>query len=208
VGTRRVSIPGTLLISAISVTSDVTKCITMDLKEAGSLIYIVGETFNELGGSYYFGLNGVTGNSVPTVDLKRARSVMEKLSAAIRARLVSACHDCSEGGIGVAAAEMAFAGGLGAEISLSEVPYRQKYPSSGGRRNDHILFSESNTRFIVEVSKENRAGFEKSMKGAVIGMIGRVIDSKDFAVYGLDGKVAVRTDIAEMKEAWQGPLRW
>jgi len=208
VGKRRVSIPGTLLISAISVTGDVTKCITMDFKEAGSLIYIVGGTFNELGGSYYFGLNGVTGNSVPTVDLKRARSVMEKLSAAIRARLVSACHDCSEGGIGVAAAEMAFAGGLGAEISLSEVPYGQKYPPSGGRRNDHILFSESNTRFIVEVSKENRAEFEKSMKGAVIGLIGRVIDSGDFAVYGLDGKVAVRTDIAEMKEAWQGPLRW
>lgn len=208
VGNRRVSIPGTLLISAISVTDDVTKCITMDFKEAGSHIYIVGETFNELGGSHYYGLNGLVGNSVPRVDLKRARSVMEKLSAAIRAGLVSACHDCSEGGIGVAAAEMAFAGGFGAEISLSEVPYRQKYPPSGSRRNDYILFSESNTRFIVEVNKENRAKFERSMKGAAVGMIGRVIGYKDFAVYGLDGKVAVRTDIDELKEAWQGPLRW
>jgi len=208
VGSRRVSIPGTLLISAISVTEDVTKCVTMDLKEAGNLIYIVGTTFDEMGGSHYYGLNGVTGNSVPVVDLKRARAVMEKLSAAIRSGLVSACHDCSEGGIGVAAAEMAFAGGLGAEISLSDVPFRNRYAARGAKRSDGVLFSESNTRFIAEVRKDNREAFEKAMKGAVIGMIGRVIDHKDFVIYGLDGKVAVRSDIDELKEAWQGPLKW
>lgn len=208
VGSRRVSIPGTLLISAISVTEDVTKCVTMDLKEAGSLIYIVGMTFDEMGGSHYYGLNGAVGNSVPAVDLKRARSVMEKLSAAIRSGIVNACHDCSEGGIGVAAAEMAFAGGLGAEISLSDVPFRNRHAARDAKRSDSVLFSESNTRFIVEVSKDNREAFEKAMKGAVTGMIGRVIDHKDFIVYGLDGKVAVRSDIDELKEAWQGPLKW
>jgi len=208
VGSRRVSIPGTLLISAISVTEDVTKCVTMDLKEAGSLIYIVGMTFDEMGGSHYYGLNGAVGNSVPAVDLKRARSVMEKLSAAIRSGIVSACHDCSEGGIGVAAAEMAFAGGLGAEISLSDVPFRNRYAARGEKRSDSVLFSESNTRFIAEVAKDNREAFEKAMTGAAIGMIGRVIDHKDFVIYGLDGKVAVRSDIDELKEAWQGPLKW
>ncbi|HRZ66771.1 MAG TPA: AIR synthase-related protein, partial [Candidatus Omnitrophota bacterium] len=177
-------------------------------KEAGSLIYIVGMTFDEMGGSHYYGLNGAVGNSVPAVDLKRAKSVMEKLSAAIRSGIVSACHDCSEGGIGVAAAEMAFAGGLGAEISLSDVPFRNRNAARGVRRNDSVLFSESNTRFIAEVSRDNREAFEKAMKGAVTGMIGRVIGHKDFVVYGLDGKVAVRSDIDELKEAWQRPLKW
>ncbi len=206
-GSRRVSIPGTLLISAISVVDDVAKCITMDLKEPGSLIYVVGMTFDELGGSYYYGLNAVTGNSVPVVDFKHARSLMDKLAACIRSGLVNACHDCSEGGIGVAAAEMAFAGRLGAEISLRDVPYTSRR-SLAGRRNDYILFSESNTRFIVEVSARNRAAFEKYMKGFRTAAIGRVLDHKDFVVYGLDGKVVVRSHINEMKEAWQSPLRW
>jgi phosphoribosylformylglycinamidine synthase len=103
---------------------------------------------------------------------------------------------------------MAFAGGLGAEISLSDVPFRNRYAARGVKRSDSVLFSESNTRFIAEVGKDDREAFEKAMKGAVIGMIGRVIDHKDFVVYGLDGKVAVRSDIDELKEAWQGPLKW
>jgi phosphoribosylformylglycinamidine synthase len=102
---------------------------------------------------------------------------------------------------------MAFAGHLGAEISLRDVPYTSRR-SSAGRRNDYILFSESNTRFIVEVSAHNCAAFERYMKGFRAAAIGRVLDHKDFVVYGLDGKVVVRSHINEMKEAWQSPLRW
>ena len=180
----------------------------MDFKEAGDLIYVVGMTYDELGGSYYYKTRGVLGNSVPTVDAKRSRTLMERLSRAIKSGLVNACHDCSEGGIGVAAAEMAFAGGFGAEIKLEKVPFKAKYDTRGKRRDDLILFSESNTRFIVGVSPEKQKGFEKAMKGAALGLIGGVLDDKYFAVYGLGGGIVVRTDHKELKEAWQAPLRW
>ena len=209
VGKKRVSIPGTLLVSAISVADDVRKCITMDFKEAGDLIYVVGMTYDELGGSYYYKSRGAAaGNSVPTVDAKRSRALMERLSRAIKGGLVNACHDCSEGGIGIAAAEMAFAGGFGAEIKLEKAPFRAKYEKRGKKRDDLILFSESNSRFIVGVSPEKQKRFERAMKGVVIGLIGGVLDDKYFAVYGLGGDIVVRTDHKELKEVWQGPLRW
>ena len=209
VGKRRVSIPGTLLISAIGVVDDVKKCITMDFKEAGDLIYVVGMTHDELGGSYYYkSRGGAVGSSVPALDAKRSRALMEKLSRAIRDGAVNACHDCSEGGIGVAAAEMAFAGGFGAEIKLEKVPFRAKYDKRGKKRDDFVLFSESNTRFIAGVNPGKQKRFERAMKGAAIGLIGGVLDDGYFAVYGLEGDVVVRTDYKELKEAWQRPLRW
>lgn len=208
VGKKRVSIPGTLLISAIGVVDDVTRSITMDFKKARGLIYIVGDTYDELGGSHYYALSGMTGNSVPMVNMRRARLLMKKLSGAIRKGFVSACHDCSEGGIGVAVAEMAFAGGYGAEINLAKVPFGFKYNRHQARRDDHILFSESNTRFIVEVSEAGRRKFERTMKGARIGLIGKVREEKDFTVYGLKGKAVVNATSGELKEAWQRPLKW
>jgi len=208
---RRVSIPGTLLISAMGVIEDATKTITMDFKRPGGLIYVVGETHDELGGSHYYALNGIVGNSVPSVNTRLGRILMGKLSAATRKGFVSACHDCSEGGIGVAAAEMAFAGGYGAQINLAKVPYKERQKAKGKRQNlrdDYILFSESNTRFVVEISEANRKNFEKAMKGVRIGLIGKVSEEKDFTVYGLGGKAVVRVPSGELKEAWQRPLKW
>lgn len=208
VGKRRVSIPATLLISAIGVLDDVTKAVTMDLKEPGNLIYIVGNTYDELGGSHYYALHGAIGNAVPEVDAKHGRKLMDKLNYAIQSSLIKSCHDCSEGGIGIAVAEMAFAGDCGAQIHLSKVPFRLKHSAGGARRNDYILFSESNTRFIVEVTEKNREDFEKAMKGISISSIGRVQDKKDFAVYDLDEKIIAYIGLSDLKEAWQKPLRW
>ena len=166
-------------------------------------------THDELGGSYYYKTRGApAGNSVPTLDAKRSRALMERVSRAIRAGLVNACHDCSEGGIGVAAAEMAFAGGFGAEIRLDKAPFSAKYDKRGKKRDDLVLFSESNTRFIVGVSPAKRKRFEKAMSGAAIGLIGGVVGDGYFEVYGLDGDLVVKTDHRELKEAWQRPLRW
>jgi phosphoribosylformylglycinamidine synthase len=111
-------------------------------------------------------------------------------------------HDCSEGGMGVALAEMAFAGELGIDIFLSEVPY------SGEKRNDSILFSESASRFIVEVGKEDRKEFEKTLKGIPYGLIGCLKSGKDFLVYGLDGNLCIKSTISKLKQAWKEPLKW
>jgi phosphoribosylformylglycinamidine synthase len=112
-------------------------------------------------------------------------------------------HDCSEGGIAVAAAEMSFSGGLGMELFLSEAPYR-----SSAKRNDHVLFSESNSRFMVEVGKKDQKAFEKILKGLPFGLIGCVSKDKLFKAYGLDGKLCIDADIRDLKEAWQKTLRW
>ena len=220
---KSLSIPGTLLISAISVTEDVTKTVSMYAKEAGDLIYLVGETSPELGGSHYYDLFGLIGNQAPKVDTRKAKATFEALSRAASLGLVKAMHDCSEGGMAVALAEMAFSGGLGMDIFLSEVPFTEKSeirnqksetnPKSqilNKKRNDTILFSESNSRFIVEVSKKDQGSFEKILKSKAVpfGLAGCLNNKKEFKVYGLEGKVCVKAGIEELKEAWKEPLRW
>jgi phosphoribosylformylglycinamidine synthase len=113
-------------------------------------------------------------------------------------------HDCAEGGIGVACAEMAFSGGLGMEIFLRDSPLR----GQSLERNDFILFSESNSRFVVEVEKKNQKAFEKTLNDVPFGLIGCISNKKEFKVYGLDGKACIKADIDKLKEAWQRPLRW
>lgn len=213
VNKKSIAIPGTLLISAIAVMDDITKTVSMYAKQAGDLVYVVGKTLNELGGSHYYDLFDFIGNNVPKVNPEKAKSTFESLSKASGLGLIMAMHDCSDGGMGVALAEMAFSGGLGMEILLAEVPYealpvaRCPLPV---KRNDHILFSESNSRFIVEVEKKKQKEFEKILKskGVTFGLIGCVSQGKEFKVYGLDRKICIHADITELKEAWQKPLRW
>jgi phosphoribosylformylglycinamidine synthase len=198
-----IAIPHTLLISAMGIVDDVKRSTSMDFKQAGDLIYVVGETKNEMGGSAYLDTKGFIGNTVPKVEPAKAKVLMEKLSQASEKGLVKACHDCSEGGIGVAAAEMAFAGGLGAAISLKSVPVSEKI-----NRDDFILFSESNSRFIVEVAAKDKEKFEKTLKGVTFADVGTTNDTGKFEVTGSNGKKIVSETIGDLKEAWQKPLRW
>jgi phosphoribosylformylglycinamidine synthase len=200
---KSLSIPGTILISAISVMDNVDRAVSMYFKEKGNLIYIVGDTYDELGGSHYYGLHKIIGNSVPHVNFRQAKNIFDLLSSATSNKLISAMHDCSEGGIGVTLAEMSFAAGLGAELFLGEVPYK-----SNNKRNDFVLFSESNSRFIVEVERKKQKDFEKALKGASFGLIGCVGERKDLKVYGLDGKICIRADIDGLKKAWRDVLKW
>jgi len=207
---KSLSIPGTLLISAIAVMDDVSKTISMYAKQSGDLLYVVGDTFSELGGTHYFDLFGFIGNNVPKVSPKKAKLTFESLSKASSQGLIKAMHDCSEGGISVACAEMAFSGDLGMEIFLSEIPFKAPYAvrRTPYARNDTILFSESNSRFIVEIEKRNQKKFEQALKGIPFGLIGCISSKKEFKVHGLDGKVCIKADIGQLKEAWQKPLRW
>ncbi|MFC1864813.1 phosphoribosylformylglycinamidine synthase subunit PurL, partial [Chloroflexota bacterium] len=198
-----ISIPHTLLISAISVMEDVNHAVSMDFKRAGDLVYIVGTTQNELGGSEYFRTRGFIGNNVPNVNPQHAKELMNSLSAATEKGLVRACHDCSEGGIGVAIAEMAFAGGLGATIYLESVPLGEPID-----RDDFILFSESNSRFLVAVAPESKDEFEEIMSGASLALIGQVTDSEVLEIYGVNGRRVLDRSVSDLKEAWQRPIRW
>jgi len=198
-----ICIPPTLLISALSVMTDVNRAVSMDCKQAGDLMYIVGVTRNELGGSHYYSIHGYVGNRVPRVNPGEAKRLMDAIAAATEGGLVKACHDCSEGGIGVAAAEMAFAGNLGIRVDLGQVPLGE--PMS---RDDFVLFSESNTRFLVEVAPEDKARFEDAMNGVDVAVIGRVTREPHLEVSGLSGGRVIWASLTDLKEAWQRPLRW
>jgi len=199
---KSLPIPGTLLISAIGIVNDVRKAVTMDLKEAGNLLYMIGETRDELGGSIYFDTLKALGKSVPQVDTKKGKKIFTAISKAVSNGWIAAIHDCSEGGLAVTLAEMAFSGELGVEVLLKEVP------CLGIKRNDYVLFSESNSRFVVEVSPKRKKEFERLLKGISYGLIGSVQEDKNFSIRGLDGNVCVQTNIHMLKEAWKGSLRW
>jgi phosphoribosylformylglycinamidine synthase len=198
-----ISIPHTLLISAIAIMDDVSRAVSMDLKQTGDIIYIVGSTQAELGGSEYFRTLGFIGNKVPGVNPKQSKQLMDSLCTAAEKGLVRACHDCSDGGIGVAVAEMAFAGGLGATIELKSVPLGETIA-----RDDFVLFSESNSRFLVEVAPEHKEEFERIMKGTSFAVVGQVKNTQKLEVFGLKRRKIIDVSIEELKEAWQRPLRW
>jgi phosphoribosylformylglycinamidine synthase len=195
------AIPSTLLISAICVLPDIRKAVTMDVKSPRNLIYVVGNTYTELGGSHYFGIHDFIGNTAPIVRPSEGKLTMETLSAAINSGLVRSCHDCSEGGIGVAVSEMAFSGGYGMSLKLDNVPTGEAITS-----DDFLLFSESNSRFIVEIEQQHQDAFENHMDSVPIGCLGTVTETPEFVINGLTGKRIVDTSIDNLKSAWQTPL--
>jgi phosphoribosylformylglycinamidine synthase len=202
IGGTRISVPPTILISALGKIEDVRKAVTLDAKRPGDLVYVLGETFQELGGSEYYASKGFIGNSIPRVDPKKALALYRRLYLAIRQGLIQSCHDCSDGGLGVALAEIAFAGGLGMNIDL------RKVLRSGVDRNDFLLFSESQSRFVVTVDSSQKRAFETLLNNMVYGEVGVVSDDKIFRILGLRGKIIVEADIHDLKEAWQKPLRF
>jgi len=190
----------TLLITAIGVIPNIQNTISMDLKAAGNLLYIVSDTFNELGGSEYYKLKGYLGASVPKVRGAKAKRTFKAVTEAIDEGLVKSCHDLSDGGLAVAAAEMAFAGGLGLEIDLKKVPGKDLC------RNDFVLFSESNSRFLIEVAEADREDFEDLMKGKVCALIGKVTKQQKLTIKGLNERLVVDTTLEILRCSWKKTL--
>jgi phosphoribosylformylglycinamidine synthase len=202
---RTIAIPPTLLISAMSVVQDVARCVSADAKEPGNCLFLLGRTDGRLGGSHYLMVEGLpSGTDVPPVDMAASVRVMRALQSAIAAGTVRACHDLSEGGLAGAAAETAFAGGLGVELNLAGVvvPMDREAPSVGA-----MLFGESAGRFLVEVAPDKYDGFLRFVKDVPFGEVGRVTDSGRIVI--CHGRAPViDLPIAEAKAAWQGTFKW
>ncbi len=201
IGDTKISVPPTLLFSVIARMPDVRKAITMDVKQPGDLVFILGETRAELGASEYYAMHDAIGNRVPQVDAQQARALYEALADAMEQGWVSACHDCSDGGFGVAAAEMAFAGGYGMQLDLRAMPREADID-----RDDTLLYAESASRLVVTVPRQHREPFRHLMSSCAMGELGQVLDEPAFTVTGLQGNVIVQSDIATLKAAWQRPL--
>jgi phosphoribosylformylglycinamidine synthase len=181
-GQRR-AIPGTLLISALALVPDVEHTVTMDLKQSGSLLYLVGDTRDEH-------------ETQPPQPVAGALERMRALHRAIAGGLVQACHDCSEGGLGVALAEMCLAGGLGAEVDIRGVA--NDLPDTAA------LFAESLCRFVVEVRPEVAAAFTAKLAGVPLTRLGTVNESGVLHIRGQQGAELLRLPVAELERAWRG----
>ncbi len=157
--------PPTPVILGVGLVEDLRLCVTSDFKRAGDALFLVGRTEPELGGSEYFRLRKAAGGTVPAVDASSLRVSMDHLLSAMQARTVAACHDLSDGGLAVAAAEMCLGGDVGAALDTSTMD-----PA----RWDVQVFSQSNGRWLVEVAKGQEEAFGHLMEGVPTSFLGRV----------------------------------
>lgn len=200
---RKHAIPGTLLISALGIVPDTAHAMSMDLKAAGNRLYVLGLTADELGASAYYRLHGLLGAHAPQPPAA-GLALLRALHRAIAAGLVQACHDCSEGGLAVAAAEMSLAGELGLTLDLRRIP---RTPAAG--RDATLAFSESLGRFLVEVRPQDAAAFEACLAGLPCAAAGEVQaaaahEKGRCILLGLDGRPVVDAALPALDRAWRG----
>lgn len=202
-GSLKISIPPTLLFSLVSKIPDVRLAQTMEIKRAKALVYLLGETREELAGSEYFNLLSVKGGRVPKPEPELNKRLYLRLRDAIYARLVDSAHDLSDGGLAVALAEKAFSGGFGLSIDLSAIPFE------GEKREDFLLFSESAGRIALSVPREKQRDFEALFQGLPCYLIGETLEEPVFEIKGFSGHIILSAGIDELKRAWQEPfINW
>lgn len=200
-GKDKISVPPTLLFTVIGKLDDCEKAITMDAKAAGDLVYILGATHDEMGASEYFRIVGVTGANVPKVDAASALALYGRLHAAIGKGLVRSAHDCSDGGLFVALAEVCMAGRLGMRVDLASLP------GAGGLAPVAKLFSESQSRFVVTVRPSDKQAFEAALAGSASALLGTVTEAPSLEIAdGSSHLLSAALDL--MFERWRRPLDW
>ncbi len=186
-------VPPTPVILGTGIVPDIRRCVTADLKAEGSLLYLLGQTRQELGGSEYYRLRGGEGGAVPDVDVAFLQAAVEGLLRAGEGGLLRACHDLSHGGLGVALAEMCLGGDVGATVRLRP----------NGLRPDLALFSESNTRWVLEVEAAKAEELEATLRGLPLIRLGQV-GGEELVVAA--GKRKVRASLEALREAWNTAL--
>lgn len=206
-GGKKISIPPTLLFSTIAKIDDVRKAVTPDFKQADALIYVTGITHNELGASAFYRLLGRRsslidsyGGNVPKVNPVPGKRIYQTMAAAIKRGLVRSAHTPTRGGLAVGFTFCALGGNLGARINLDLVPHDEKLT------DDELLFSESNSRFIVTVAKKQKKTFERIFRNLPCAWIGIVTNNKKLVIKNANGKTLISTDLARLRHAFKKTL--
>jgi len=198
---REISIPPTLLATAMGQVDDVCRVLSPDLKAAGNRLAVVGLTRDDLAGSQLELTGRVQGGCVPEVDAASCRGIIHAIAAAQRAGLVQACHDVSDGGVAAAVAEMAIGGRLGATLDLAAVPVAFRSAVDPAHRDLVTAFAESPGRFICEVRAADAAAFEQTLAGVPWAWVGAVTSEPDVAI-GSAGRLD-RIAVARLDAAWR-----
>ncbi|MFH0889675.1 MAG: phosphoribosylformylglycinamidine synthase subunit PurL [Candidatus Aenigmatarchaeota archaeon] len=192
----------TLTMSAMAKMNDVRNYVSMEAKAPGDIVYVLGITKDEMGGSEFYAMHNAIGDSVPVVDAMTAKKLYKSLSEATKKGLAASIHDVSQGGLAVALAETAFAGGYGMELDLSALPRK------GVDKEYKALFSESASRFVVTVDPTKRTEFEAAMNGTSYAAIGYVAKDDSFRVRGFNNKDALSGNVYKLKDSWQKTFGW
>lgn len=174
-GERKYSILPTLLVTVLGKIDRVQLAVSSEFKKPGDIIYVLGTTHEEMGGSEFNKLFGGIGNNPPQIRPEEHIPLYRALSGAMEDGLVASAHDVSDGGLAVAFAESALGFGYGAELDLNGVP-------SATTREDAVLFSEGPGRFVVSVEADKAEKFEKRMQGTVFKKAGRVRGDRRFLI--------------------------
>jgi phosphoribosylformylglycinamidine synthase II len=227
----KISAPPTLLISSIGVIPDIAKSISMVPKAVGDLVYLLGETKDELGASEYYDHMGHLGKNVPVVNAERNLLLYKLYGRAARDGLIASALPCNWGGLGVTLAKKAIAGQLGLDIDLSKLsspaseaagrtqigdpaqkprgkaalrnPLDPGFRRDDGLRMDNLLYSESAGRIVVTVAPQNKKAFEKNFsKFDHVHHIGHVAYGENLWIRNV-----LKADIKKLDEAYKRPLR-
>ncbi len=204
------TVPPSLLISAVAVVPELNRCTTMDLKKPGHILVLVGETRVELGGSAFAAALGWHGGQVPRVDFQMAPRIMQAISEAIGRGYVAACHDVSEGGVLAAVAEMAVAGRLGAELWVPDNPFSDGADLTRAASAISWLFSETPSRFVLELAPEHLDSLAALLpRPELLQVVGRVVPPPRLLVQASSqGPILLEADVEQLREQWQRPMRW
>jgi len=205
VGDETLSIPPTLFVSALGRVPNVERALTMDAKADGNLVLLVGFTRAELGGSELFAHLGLEGGRVPRPDLAKAPKLLAKLFSGVRMGYLRSCHDLSEGGLAVAIAEMCLAGRVGADIDLAVIDH-EPFPE-GCDRTATLLFSESTTRFLVEVEPGKKYNLQTKLMGIPCIPLGRFSKLQRLRIKDVHGATAVDLALDELERAFHGTFQ-
>ena len=203
---KKYTIPQTLLVSAMSIVEDVKRCVTMDAKRAGNLLLMVGETDAAMGGSHYCDLfdDRTRQKQIPRTDLEKGPRTAIAVASLIKAGLVASAHDCSDGGMLVAAAEMAFAGRVGLDLDL------QGLPTAGEVDQTAACFSESVSRYLLEVSPSDLNKVLSGLRdaGIAVGQIGSFAEHARLTLKTEAAGRVLDVSLEDLVAAWRAPLDW
>jgi len=195
----KTAVPPTPELFGVGIAPDIRKCITSDLKKEGNPIYLVGkQTEEEMGGSEYYKIMGIEGGDVPKTDTGILSKCMKGILSAIGKGYIASCHDVSEGGIGVCLSEMIIGGDIGTVVDLSNV--------NGNLRPDFKLFSESNTRWVLEVKKQSEKNFEETLKKEDVSFI-KIGETKGKRLIINEGEnTLINLDINTLRNIWKNAI--
>nr|WP_304220300.1 phosphoribosylformylglycinamidine synthase subunit PurL [Fredinandcohnia onubensis] len=182
----------TPVIGMVGLIDDVSHVTTQEFKEAGDLVYVIGEAKEEFAGSELQKLiHGEIFGPVPELDLEIEKRRQQQVLTAIRAGVIASAHDVAEGGFAVALAEKAFgAKGLGVKVQIQGDAVTE-------------LFSETQSRFIVSVKKENKEKFEQLVRA---NLVGEVTGDASYIVEDQTGKEVINLPVDDLRRTWKGAI--